>query len=191
MNKQLQWHSLHVEAAIAELESSMTHGLSHGEAKARLEQYGTNTLPEPKRRSILSIFLHQFLSPLIYLLLAAAGIAVFIGEVKDAVVILVVVTLNAIIGSIQEGRAEQSLSALRRLSSLKVRVLREGQELVVDASEIVPGDIIILNSGDAIPADARLVDVSAVAAGEASLTGESLPIGKSTAPLPESTLLAG
>ena len=139
---------------------------------------------------MLSIFTHQFLSPLIYLLLAAASIAFFIGEAKDAIVILVVVFLNAIIGTFQEGRAEQTLDALRRLSKLKARVLRGGQELLVEARELVPGDILILNSGDAVPADARLVEASLLAAAEASLTGESVPTIKSIESIKTDTLLA-
>ncbi|RPJ70812.1 MAG: haloacid dehalogenase, partial [Alphaproteobacteria bacterium] len=183
------WHSLSTDEVLSTLGSNAVHGLSHNDAKERLARYGTNTLPEPKRRSLLSIFFHQFLSPLIYLLLTAATIAFFIGAPKDAIVILVIVLLNAIIGAFQEGRAEQSLVALRRLSKLKARVLRSGQELLIEASEIVPGDILILNSGDAVPADARLIDASAMSVAEAALTGESLPVVKSITPLPLDTLL--
>lgn len=168
----------------------MEHGLSHAEASERLRQFGPNELPEPKRRTFFSIFLHQFLSPLIYLLLGAAGIAFFIGEVRDSLVILVVVILNAIVGTYQEGRAEQSLEALRRLSKLKSRILRSGHEQIVEASSIVPGDILVLGSGDGVPADARLFEASSFAVAEAALTGESLPVIKSTAMLDEKTPLA-
>lgn len=184
------WHSLSVDEVILKLKSSATHGLSHSEASEHLALFGTNTLPEPKRRSLLSIFIHQFLSPLIYLLMGAAGIAFFIGEARDAIVIFVVVLLNAIIGAFQEGRAEQSLLALRRLSKLKARVLRNGQELLIEASELVPGDILILNAGDAVPADARLIEASSIAAAEAALTGESVPTNKSIAPVISETPLA-
>ncbi|OFZ15685.1 MAG: haloacid dehalogenase [Bdellovibrionales bacterium RBG_16_40_8] len=190
MNEQTSWHALSVDEVVNRLESSITVGLSHSEVKKRFSRFGPNTLPEPKHRSLLSIFLHQFLNPLIYLLLAAASIAFFIGEAKDAIVILVVVFLNALIGTIQEGRAEQSLEGLRRLSKLKARVLRSGQELLIEASELVPGDILILNSGDAVSADARLVEVSSIAAAEASLTGESVPTIKSIVPMKFDTVLA-
>lgn len=188
MNK-ISWHALRSEEVLAQINSS-TKGLSPQEAKARLVKYGTNTLPKPKRRSLLSIFFSQFLSPLIYLLLAASGIAIFIGDVKDATVILIVVILNAIIGAIQEGRAEQSLSELRNLSKLKTRVLRNGTELIIEASKIVPGDILLLASGDAVPADARLVETSMLNVAEAALTGESLPVAKSISPMAEETILA-
>ena len=190
MNEQTSWHAMTTDEAINHLGSSITLGLSHSKAKERFNQYGPNSLPEPKHRSLLSIFLHQFLSPLIYLLLAAASIAFFIGEAKDAILILIVVFLNAIIGSIHEGRAEQSLGALRRLSKLKARIVRGGQELLVEASELVPGDMLILNSGDAVPADSRLVEASSIAAAEASLTGESVPTIKSIEPMKIDTVLA-
>lgn len=186
----ISWHSLNNNDAIAKLKSSALYGLTLNEAKDRLVRFGTNTLPGPKRRSILSILLHQFLSPLIYLLLTAAVIAFFIGEARDAVVILFVVLLNAVIGAFQEGRAEQSLEGLRKLSKLKSRIIRSNREQIIEASEIVPGDILILNSGDAIAADARLINATALTAAEAALTGESVPVVKSIAPLPVKTLLA-
>lgn len=190
MNQELAWHSLQPDEVVAKLKSDLTHGLSHNDASERLQQFGSNELPEPKKRTLLSIFLNQFLSPLIYLLVVAAGIAFFIGEARDSLVILVVVILNAVIGAYQEGRAEQSLEALRRLSKLKVRILRGGQEQIIEASRIVPGDILILSSGDAVPADARLIEASSIAVAEAALTGESLPVVKSIGKLAENTLLA-
>lgn len=184
------WHSMNVDEVILSLESNSQLGLSKNEAKNRISRFGTNTLPGPKHRTLFSIFLHQFLSPLIYLLLAAAGIAFFIGEPRDAIVILAIVLLNAIIGTFQEGRAEQSLQGLRKLSKLKARIIRDSQEQIIEASQIVPGDILILNSGDAVPADARLIDASTLAVAEAALTGESQPVIKTLAPLEVNTLLA-
>jgi len=190
MSKQLAWHSLQPDEAIKTLTSDLTHGLSHNEALERLKRFGPNELPQPKTRTLSSIFLHQFLSPLIYILLAAAGIAFFIGEARDSVIILIVVILNAIVGAYQEGRAEQSLEALRRLSKLKTRLLRGGQEQIIEAGRIVPGDVLVLSAGDAVPADARLVEASTIAVAEAALTGESLPVFKSIAKLAENTPLA-
>jgi len=181
------WHALRFEDVLNEFNVTLANGLTHEEVLQRRRQYGSNTLPEPRRRSLLKIFLHQFLSPLIYLLLAAASVAFFIGEVRDAIVIIVVVLLNAIIGAFQEGRAEQSLEALRRLSKLKARILRAGHEQIIEASEIVPGDILVLNSGDAIPADARLIQGVSLSAAEAALTGESLPVTKSIDPIDSAT----
>lgn len=190
MNQQLAWHSLQPDEVVAKLKSNLSYGLSHNDASERLQQFGSNELPEPKKRTLGSIFLHQFLSPLIYLLVAAAGIAFFVGEPRDSLVILVVVILNSIIGAYQEGRAEQSLEALRRLSKLKARVLRGGREQLIEAGGIVPGDVLVLSAGDAVPADARLVEASTIAVAEAALTGESLPIVKSIEKLVENTPLA-
>ncbi|MGE3974685.1 MAG: cation-translocating P-type ATPase [Bdellovibrionales bacterium] len=190
MNTQHYWHSSQVTEVIEELDSNPLTGLSQNEAKDRLMRFGRNTLPEPKKRSLISIFLHQFLSPLIYLLLVASGIAFFIGEARDAIVIQVVVFLNAVIGAFQEGRAEQSLAALRKLSKLKAHLIRGGREQVIEASEVVPGDLLVLSSGDAVAADARLVEVSSLTVAEAALTGESLPVAKSIAFVDEKTVLA-
>lgn len=190
MNKLENWHALRPEEVALKLKTNRERGLLPGEVGERLQQYGANELPEPKGRTLFSIFLHQFFSPLIYLLLVAAGIALFIGEARDSIVILIVVFLNAMIGAYQEGRAEQSLASLRRLAKLKARVLRGGQEQIIEASAIVPGDVLVLSAGDAVPADARLIEVSAIAVSEAALTGESLPVVKSIAKLSENTPLA-
>lgn len=190
MDEQHPWHSLRAEDVVTKFESNALQGLSHNEAKNRLKRFGTNTLREPKQRLLITIFFHQFLSPLIYLLFVAAGIAFFIGENRDSIVILVVVLLNAVVGTFQEGRAEQSLNSLRRLSKLKARVMRGGHEQVVEASQLVPGDILVLSAGDAVPIDARLIETSAIAAAEAALTGESLPVMKSTDVLAENTPLS-
>jgi Ca2+-transporting ATPase len=187
---QILWHALKSDDVITELKTNATHGLSQDEAKVRLKRFGSNSLPETKVRSFSSIFFHQFLSPLIYLLLLATIIAYSLGELRDAVLILVVVLMNAIIGTFQEGRAEQSIEALRRLSKLMARVLRDGKEHLIEAIEVVPGDILILNAGDAVPADARLLYVSSVSVAEAALTGESLPSVKTIIPLPSDTHLA-
>lgn len=190
MNEQVDWHSLAAENAILKLNSNAVQGISAHEVTERRVRFGINELPKPKRRTLVSIFFRQFLSPLIYLLILAAGIAYFVGEARDSLIILAVVLLNAIIGAFQEGRAEQSLEALRKLSKAKARVLRDGIEQFVEASEIVPGDLLVLTSGDAVLADARLVEASAVATAEAALTGESLPVQKSIEPCPENTPLA-
>lgn len=190
MGPQHSWHSLQASEVLDKFKSNIIKGLSSNDAKSRLARWGTNTLPEPKSRAFFLIILHQFLSPLIYLLLAAAGIAFFIGDASDAIVILVVVFLNAAIGAFQEGRAEQSLATLRKLSKLKAQVLRDGQQQIIEAGDIVPGDILVLNSGDAVVADARLVETSSLAVAEAALTGESLPVIKSIESIVEKTVLA-
>jgi Ca2+-transporting ATPase len=188
--RHLRWHALHAAEALAAVASDAASGLSLDEVSQRLQRFGPNALPEPARRSVLAVFIRQFKSPLIYLLLVAAGIAVVIGERSDAAVISVVVLLNALIGGVQEGRAERSLAALRRLSTQKARVLRAGREEVVEARDVVPGDILLLSAGDAVAADARLVDGAALQIAEAALTGESVPVPKDLRPLAPDTPLA-
>lgn len=187
---QIPWHTLSVDQTIEKVRSNKKFGLSLGEVKSRLQQNGPNELPRPKQRSLFSIFIHQFLSPLIYLLILAAAIAFAIGDQKDAIVILVVVTLNAFIGAFQEGRAEQSLQVLRNLSKLKARVLRDGHEHEIESRDVVLGDIIVVSAGDAVPADARLIEVSSLFVAEAALTGESVPVSKSLTLSNEKTVLA-
>ena len=184
------WHALHAAEAVAAVESDAASGLARDEAQRRLARCGPNALREPKGRPLLSVFLHQFKSPLIYLLFAAAGTALALGHTKDAAVILVVILLNAFIGAFQEGRAEGSLAALRKLATQKARVVRASQELIVDARELVPGDVLLLEAGDAVAADARLLEGAALQIAEAALTGESVPVGKSHLPLAPETPLA-
>ena len=185
-----RWHELHGAEAVEAIASDAAGGLSAAESRRRLERFGPNALPEPERRSLLSIFLGQFKSPLIYLLLAAAGIALALGHLTDAVVIFVVVLLNALIGTIQEGRAERSLAALRKLATHPARVVRAGEEQIVAARELVPGDILLLEAGDAVGADARLLHGAALQIAEAALTGESVPVAKHLLPLAPDTPLA-
>jgi len=184
------WHALRAQETLAAVESNADEGLPAEVARDRLERFGPNALPEVARRSLLSVFLGQFRSPLIYLLIAAAVIALALGHRSDAVVILAVVLLNAIIGGFQEGRAERSLEALRKLATHKARVIRSGQERVIEARDVVPGDILLLDLGDAVAADARLLHGAALQIAEAALTGESLPVVKDMLPLAPDTPLA-
>jgi magnesium-transporting ATPase (P-type) len=189
-NQHRCWYTLHPDEAVSAIESNIDKGLAADEVARRRERFGANALPEAKSRSLLSVFLHQFKSPLIYLLFAAAGIALALGHVSDAGVIFTVVLLNALIGAFQEGRAERALEALRKLASHKARVVRGGQELIVEAREVVPGDVLVLDAGDAIAADARLLHGAALQIAEAALTGESVPVAKNLLPLAPDTPLA-
>lgn len=184
------WHAMEPREALERMESRPSEGLSRAEAAERRTRFGPNALPEKKRSSLLAIFLHQFKSPLIYLLFLAAGIAFFLGEETDALVILAVLLGNALIGSFQEGRAARSMEALRKLSAVKVRVLRGCVEEMIEAKDLVPGDILLLSGGDAVGADARLLEAASLETSEAALTGESLPVEKNVAPLPADTPLA-
>ena len=182
-------HALSVDEALTLLHSR-TSGLTSAEAEERQARLGKNVLPEQRVPSAFSAFVRQFKSPLIYLLGMAAVVAFSLGEHTDAVVILAVVLVNAIVGTVQERRAERSMAALRRMASVHARVLRDGTERSLEASELVPGDVVNLAAGDAIPADARMLEGARVEAAEAALTGESVQVSKQTAALPERTGLA-
>jgi calcium-translocating P-type ATPase len=184
------WYQLNSEEVINKLNSNEYTGLNFHQVKTIRALLGRNQLPESKQRSIFSIFIHQFLSPLIYLLIFAALIALFLGDYKDATVILVVVILNSLIGAFQEGKAEQSLAALKKLTKLKTRVLRDKEEKEIEAYDLVPGDIILLNAGDAVPSDARVLLASNARVAEAALTGESLPVEKSSTVISKDISLA-
>jgi magnesium-transporting ATPase (P-type) len=184
------WHALSSSQVVASIDSDVAVGLTTDEVAARRARVGANRLPEVARRSLARVIAGQFASPLIYLLCVAAAIAVALDHRSDALVIVVVVVLNAIIGALQEGRAERSLAALRRLEVHRTRVIRGGAEALVEAWELVPGDVIVLDAGDAVPADARVLDHAALQIAEAALTGESLPVAKDVVALAADTPLA-
>lgn len=173
------WHAMTAEAALEALEASKK-GLSSSEADGRIERFGPNSLPPAKKQSGLVRFLLQFHNVLIYILILAAVVTAFMQHWIDTAVILAVVIVNAIIGFIQEGKAEQALDAIRNMLSLKAIVLRDGDRQEVDANRLVPGDIVYLESGDKVPADLRLLHVRNLKIEESPLTGESEPIEKST-----------
>lgn len=173
----LAWHALPARDAEQRLKSSPS-GLSVAEAARRKQQYGPNALPEPPRRSLASIALAQFASPLIYLLLAAAVIALLLGEIADTVFIAIVLLINASIGGIQEWRAEANTAALRSSIKTICRVLRDGAVTLVDSADLVPGDVVVLEAGDRSPADLRLLESSELRVDESALTGESTPVDK-------------
>lgn len=183
-------HAIAAEEVLAQLVSSIQKGLSEEEVQSRAARFGFNELKRIKPVSFFIIFLNQFKSPLIYLLLIASGIAFGMGEKIDALAILTVLLINAIIGSFQEQRAAISMEALKQLTSSVSRVVRGGIEQLIDSKLLVPGDILLLNEGDAVGADARLVNTASLAVLEASLTGESMPVSKHSNPLPLSTSLA-
>jgi len=170
-------HAVSIEAVLATLKSSL-HGLSPSEAVTRLQQYGRNTLPQAKMPGIGAIFLHQFKSPLIYVLVAAAIVSIVIDEWSDAGFISAVLFINAVIGTIQEYSAQRAAAALQELVNTRCRVLREGETYEIHAEELVPGDIVLLESGDKVPADLRLFVSRDLEVDESLLTGESLPVLK-------------
>lgn len=163
---------------VLEALDSQEEGLALEEAKIRLKKYGFNKLPEAKLESLLSIFSRQFQSPLIYTLLLACLIVFLMGEYIDGLVILFVLLFNAVVGTFQEGKAQNTLLALKKFAETNTKVLRDGKELVIPDYEVVPGDIIILQEGDKISADARILLSNNLTIDESALTGESLPVHK-------------
>jgi P-type Ca2+ transporter type 2C len=178
-----------IAEALKEL-SVNKNGLSSAEADKRLEKYGYNEIQQKKKISALKIFLDQFHSIVIYILIFALIVSIFLNEVVDAIVIGIIVILNAILGFIQEYRAEKSIEALKKLSSLKATVLRDNIKHDIDAKLLIPGDVILLEAGDKVPADSRLIQIINFQTQEAPLTGESTPVKKELKVLSEKTSLA-
>lgn len=177
----MKWHNLTSEEVLNKLNSSRS-GLSEDRVLKQLHQYGRNELKEKGKTPAAIVFLRQFASPLIYILLVAAVIEVVIMQKPtDAAVILAVVTINSIIGFVQESRAERAIEALKRLTTPQAKVLRGGFATKIDTSLLVPGDIILLEAGDKIPGDARLIEAANLSIDESILTGESVPVSKFTA----------
>lgn len=179
---ELQPHSIHADDVLKQLSTSST-GLTREEAAERLERFGRNTLPRAKPLSIQMLFLRQFLSPLIYVLLAAAAVSFFLERMTDAIFILAVLLINAIIGTAQEYSAERNIESLRDLVRTYARVVREGESFEVDAEECVPGDVVLLEEGMKVPADLRLLETHALEVDESLLTGESTPVSKDASAL--------
>ncbi|OGQ00263.1 MAG: ATPase [Deltaproteobacteria bacterium RBG_19FT_COMBO_46_12] len=186
----MKWYQLEENEVLKKLETS-EEGLSDSEAGKRLETYGPNKLPEAEAISKLKIILHQFTSPLIYILMVAAIVTAFLGEYIDTGVIVAVLILNATIGYFQEFKAETSVRALKGMVVLKTRVVREGKEREILSEQLVPGDIVLLASGMRVPADLRLFKTSELRVEEAALTGESVPVEKKPRPIPEENLTPG
>ena len=185
----INWHNFTAEEALGKLETNR-NGLSEAEAAQRLERYGPNELEEKGRTSRLVLFLQQFASPLIYILLIAAVIEFVIGNAIDASVIIVIVVLNSLGGYFQESRAEEAMLALRLMTAPQAKVKRQGEVKLIPARQIVSGDIIALEAGDKVPADARVIEATNLKLDESALTGESQPVDKSSHSLSGETTLA-
>jgi len=171
------WYAEDLPTVYKELQASEV-GLSTIEAARRLKEYGPNALPETKSDGYLIIFLRQFQSPLIYLLLAASMAVLLLGEIADGCIILAVLLFNAIVGTIQEGRAQNTLRALKRYVETTATVIRNGEEIAIPDYEVVRGDVLVLREGEKVSADARIIAASSLKIDEAALTGESEPVGK-------------
>lgn len=187
----MSWYQKSYQDVLEELRVKPEKGLSHGQVKDRLVTFGSNVLAHSKKETILDIFVRQFKSPLIYILILAASFVIFLGQTTDAIVILAVITLNSIIGTIQEGKARNSLERLKSLTRHKVLVRRGGEENIISAEEVVPGDILILREGDRIGADARIFKAESFKVDEAILTGEAESIAKTTDVITKEDLVVG
>ncbi|HEX9021352.1 MAG TPA: cation-translocating P-type ATPase [Nitrospirota bacterium] len=179
MTTKPQWHRLSPGDALTALATSF-QGLSGEEARKRLEEHGPNELREQKMNSPLMMFLGQFTDFLILLLIAAAAVSGVIGDLSDALMIFVIVVLNAVIGFSQEYRSEKAVAALRRMAATSATVVREGKQNISSGSSLVPGDIVVLDAGKVVPADMRVIESAHLRADESALTGESLPVEKNT-----------
>ncbi len=185
------WHTLTTEALEQELQSDIDTGLTASEAQHRLAAIGPNELPEAAPPSPLKIFLSQFANLIVWVLIGAAAVSGLLQEWIDAVAILAIVVLNAILGFVQEFRAERSLAALKQLSVATARVTRDDTVQAIPASQVVPGDLIQIEAGDRVPADSRIVYSTGLQTQEASLTGESTPVAKSVEPIPRAEVPLG
>lgn len=167
-----------IRETCVQLDSDIDKGLTEKEAARRYEENGKNELKEPRKKTVVESFLEQLNDPLIYVLLAAAVISLLLHEISDAVIIAVVVLMNAVVGMIQEGKAQKALDSLKKLTSPHAYVIREGKEKEIPASQLVVGDIVCLDAGCQVPADLRLTRTSSLKVEESALTGESVPIEK-------------
>ncbi len=179
------WHSMEVDKVLTEMDTDAHRGLTEEEAKTRLEKYGYNELKKEEKISPITLFFNQFKNILIIILLVAIGLSALIGGLVDAAIIAVIVVFCAVLGFIQEYRADRALDALKKMLSPTITVLRGGREADIPSKELVPGDIMLLEAGDKIPADARLVESHSLRCDEAPLTGESVPVSKNIQPSSE------
>ena len=194
MKQKVSFETISNEKVVEALETDLEKGLSNEEAKARLEKFGPNKLQEKPKKSWIRIFFEQMNNPMIFVLFAAVaitlGISIYetvkagyfdflnIGDWPDIVIILAVVVMNSVIGTVQEIKAQTSLEALKKLSSPETNVIRDGKRIKIKSEELVIGDVILLEEGDTIGADIRLVEAANLKTNESSLTGESLPVEK-------------
>ena len=183
-----EWYSSGIEDVLDRLDSSQD-GLDQQEAERRQVQYGPNSLPDDDVDSMWTVLIQQFRSPLIYVLVFAAVLSLAVGELTDAAVIVAIVLLNGGVGFVQEWRANDAIASLKQMLSPTARVRRVGVESQIDAGELVPGDVCVLEVGDRVPADLRLLDAPNFKTDESMLTGESESVTKSAEKLPQGTPL--
>jgi len=184
------WHELPASEVSGALESDLANGLARAAVEERRRDFGPNEMTAPKRMSEWKRFIMQFAQPLMYILLLASAVTLFLGEYVDSAVIFGVTFINAIVGFIQESKAEKAIDALSKMVRTEATVRRDGRKQRIDSVELVPGDMVLLQSGDKVPADVRLLKVRSLQVDESALTGESLPVEKHEGQLALNTVLA-
>ncbi len=170
-------HMLNEDEILARYHTS-EHGLTKHDAADLLSRLGANELRESEQRSAFAIFIAQFNDFLIWILIGAASLSAYMGEVHDSIAIVIILAVNALIGFVQEMRAQKAMSALCKMSPPKAHIIRDGQDIIINASELVPGDKVVIEAGSVIPADLRITKAANLRIDEAALTGESLPVDK-------------
>lgn len=191
MTRKQNWHTGTIEHITRELSSNIYNGLSEKEASKRRVRYGANVLRSGERRTFFDILAAQFKSPLVFILLAAGITTLFLNEILNAIVIGIALVINVAAGAVQEGRASRAFETLRDLQERKATVLRDGQKYIISAEDLVPGDIVSIESGMRIPADVRIIRSAELSANESTLTGEWIEAGKSPGEFSEHTVLTG
>ncbi len=181
---------MNAESVITRCCTDSRHGLSTEEAEHRLQQHGSNTLETGRKVHWYTVLARQFVDVLIFILIVAAAISIAVGEMADAVTIMVIVVLNGVLGFVQEWKAEQAIEALQRMLAPHCKVVRDGRQQTIEAKKLVPGDIVVLEIGDRIPGDLRLVEALDCRVDESSLTGESESVGKDIDPVDSDAILA-
>ncbi|MEL7610458.1 MAG: HAD-IC family P-type ATPase, partial [Bacillota bacterium] len=172
------WYDKSIAQVSEELNTHSGMGLSSHEANQRREQYGLNELQHKKGSSIFQMFLEQLKDYMVIILIVASIVSILVGEVADSIVIIGIVIVNAVLGVVQEYRAGKALEALKKMSAPNAKVIRDGEPITIPARELVPGDLVVLETGDYVPADVRLVTAVNLKVEEAALTGESVPVEK-------------
>jgi len=178
-----RWHNLTPAEVLGKMDTDVKKGLSDWDAKERLERCGPNLLVRTAKISPWRLFANQFSDFMVLVLLAATAVSGFLGEYADAVTIMIIVAVNAVLGFVQEYRAERSLEALKQMTAPEAKVIRGGREVKLPSAEVVPGDLVVLEEGDLVPADLRLLSVVSLETEESSLTGESVPVRKTDGPI--------
>ena len=176
--RDISWHAISEKEAVSELETDAEHGLQAGEVKNRLQIFGPNDFEKRPTFRLYKIIYAQIKSPLVFILIIAGFVSVFLKDYSDATIIFIAVGINTVIGALQEGRASKAFDKMRSALKTETAVVRNGRKIKIDTAEVVPGDIIFLQSGDRVPADARIIEAKALETNEAALTGEWAGVAK-------------